>query len=640
MKKKVLITIFMLVSVIFALALSASALTLQESVNTYEGYFNEKTVETVVEIEASEHINPKIYASYASTVVNARVELSCSCGSTHVYPTYYITKFYEADTQWGHDNSTLYGNEIFNISFDDINEKNPCKATYDKNSVIAIEIPDGYKVIDGGCEKTNCQSYMSGLRDSTSLKYVDMTTCTTVTRLDATSYHEAFGNCYALEYVKLADSVTEIGGYAFDECSSLKRVVISENSNLQTIKAKSFFACTSLEAFYLPDSMETITGQSSSNHGAFVKCTSLYFVNSPNELTRPEVYYFPENLKNVEYEAFKNCNSINKYLVFGENVTKITGSWTFATNAEGVARTPETAITIVFLGNMTEFAFSNNEMNYVSVVFANPNQGDIKFTINGPDGYTSTGAYIYKCNEGTRSPLAKNLSFTADGFAHLEDVRKAVITKEPTCVDNAWKNAYCFCGASMGEVEIPNSNNGGAHDLENALVISIAYDDFASVGTRVLKCPKCGVEDITDEAPALFTCLGYSSSENENSGIVVGFSTNSKAVSEYKEATGNTLNYGVFAVSQGKLGDKEIFGEDGKATSGVITADVTTHGFTMFDLKIVGFTDAQKDMNLAMGAYVAVTDGETTTYSYMQDDKKGTFDGRYYFVSYNDIVTK
>lgn len=155
----------MLVSMLFALALSASALTLQESVNTYEGYFNGKTVETIVEIEASEHITPKIYASYASTVVNARVELSCSCGSTHVYPTYYITKFYEADTQWGHDNSTLYANEIFNISFDDINEKNPCKATYDKNSVIAIEIPDGYKVIDGGCEKTDCQSYMSGLRD-------------------------------------------------------------------------------------------------------------------------------------------------------------------------------------------------------------------------------------------------------------------------------------------------------------------------------------------------------------------------------------------------------------------------------------------------------------------------------------------
>ncbi|MBO5261604.1 MAG: leucine-rich repeat domain-containing protein [Clostridia bacterium] len=638
MKKKALITIFMLVSVIFALAISSSALTLQESVNIYEGYFNGKTVETIDEIEASDHINPKIYASYASTVVNARVELSCSCGSTHVYPTYYITKFYEADTQWGHDHGTLYANEIFNISFDDINEKNPCNATYDKNSVIAIEIPDGYKVIDGGCTQTNCQSYMSGLRDSTSLKFVDMTTCTTVTRLDATSYHEAFGNCYALEYVKLADSVTEIGGWAFDECSSLKRVVISENSKLQTIKTKSFFACTSLEAFYLPDSILTITGQSASNEGAFVKCTSLYFVNSPNELTRSEAYYFPENLKNVEYEAFKNCNSINKYLVFGENVTRITGSWTFATNAEGIARTPETAITVVFLGNMTEFAFSN-EMNYVSVVFANPNQGDIKFTINGPNGYTNTGAYIYKCNEGTRSPIAKNLSFTADGFAHLEDVRKAVITKEPNCVDNAWKNTYCFCGEYMGEVEIENSNNGGTHDLENATVVSVTYANFGMAGSKTLKCVRCGVEDIIEEAPALFVCLGHSAPENGTGGIAVGFTVNNKAITEYKEVTGKALKYGVFAVLKDRLGNNDIFGKDGTAAEGVISAEITNYEFVAFEIKIVGFTDEYKDTKLAMGTYVSVTDGEATEYSYIQSGTPNENE-KYCFVSYNDFAEK
>lgn len=631
MIKRILITIFMLVSVIFALALSASALTLQESVNTYEGYFNGKTVETIVEIEASEHITPKIYASYTSTVVNARVELSCSCGSTHVYPTYYITKFYEADTQWGHDNSTLYGNEIFNISFDDINENNPCNATYDKNSVIAIEIPDGYKVLDGGCEKTDCKSYMSGLRDSTSLKFVDMTTCTTVTRLNATAFHEAFGNCNALEYVKLADSVTEIGGWAFDECSSLKRVVISENSNLQTIKAKSFFACTSLEAFYLPDSILTITGQSASNEGAFVKCTSLYFVNSPNELTRPEVYYFPENLKTVEYEAFKNCNSINKCLVFGENVTRITGSWTFATNGEGIARTPETAITVVFLGNMTEFAFSS-EMNYVSVVFANPNQGDINFTISGSNNYTNTGAYIYKCKEGTCSPLAKNLNFTTDGFVHLEDVRKAVTTKEPNCVDNAWKNTYCFCGEYMGEVEIENTNNGGEHDLENAIVISIAYDDFASVGTRVLKCPKCGVEDITDEAPALFVCLGYSTQQYANGGISISFVINKNAIKEYTEITGNSLSYGVYASSQKRAQDaqgvdKEIVNADGTVEAGVVSVDFSKYNYDIFAIKIIGFeTEEHKNVQLALGAYVidngkvsylqAVAPTEGSLYSY------------------------
>ena len=584
------------------------------------------------------HITPKIYASYTSTVVNARVELSCSCGSTHVYPTYYITKFYEADTQWGHDNSTLYGNEIFNISFDDINENNPCNATYDKNSVIAIEIPDGYKVIDGGCEKTDCKSYMSGLRDSTSLKFVDMTTCTTVTRLNATAFHEAFGNCNALEYVKLADSITEIGGWAFDECSSLKRVVVSENSNLQTIKAKSFFACTSLEAFYLPDSILTITGQSASNEGAFVKCTSLYFVNSPNELTRPEVYYFPENLKTVEYEAFKNCNSINKYLVFGENVTRITGSWTFATNGEGIARTPETAITVVFLGNMTEFAFSS-EMNYVSVVFANPNQGDINFTISGSNNYTNTGAYIYKCKERTCSPLAKNLNFTTDGFVHLEDVRKAVTTKEPNCVENAWKNTYCFCGEYMGEVEIENTNNGGEHDLENATVINIAYTDFSKAGCKTLKCAKCGAEDITDEAPALFTCLGYSAPENGDGGISIKYTVNATAIEEYTKATGKSLSYGMFATTKQAIGNRDIFDVDGNTVNGAIALDVTKSNFTFIALKMVGFeTEESKKAEFAIGAYVVTTKDEQKSYSYLQEGTPVNGE-KYAYIKYNDFVS-
>ncbi|MBO5261538.1 MAG: hypothetical protein J6B45_00670, partial [Clostridia bacterium] len=68
-------------------------------------------------------------------------------------------------------------------------------------------------------------------------------------------------------------------------------------------------------------------------------------------------------------------------------------------------------------------------------------------------------------------------------------------------------------------------------------------------------------------------------------------------------------------------------------------AEITNHQFVAFELKIVGFTDTQKDIKLAMGAYVAVTDGETTEYSYMQNDEPGENE-KYSFVSYNDIVGK
>ena len=72
----------------------------------------------------------------------------------------------------------------------------------------------------------------------------------------------------------------------------------------------------------------------------------------------------------------------------------------------------------------------------------------------------------------------------------------------------------------------------------------------------------------------------------------------------------------------------------------LVNAEITNYEFTAFEIKIVGFTDdAQKDIKLAIGAYVAVTDGETTEYSYMQNGDLGENE-KYCFVSYNDIVGK
>ena len=227
---------------------------------------------------------------------------------------------------------------------------------------------------------------------------------------------------------------------------------------------------------------------------------------------------------------------------------------------------------------------------------------------------------------------------------------KFTIIETADC-ENAGRQAYVEAERNVGKTlksfeefpnvveqyAIDNPAKGHTPDLDNIIDITYA-NGFDNVGAYVCLCTNCGADDVKIEVSALFTCLGYSSTESKSGGIAVGFNTNSKAMAEYTRITGKTLNYGVFAVSQEMLGDKEIFSEDGKATSGVIIADVTKPGFSMFELKIIGFTNEQKDRKLAMGAYVTVTDGETTTYSYMQDDQKGEKVGNYYFVSYSTIV--
>ena len=582
MKKKIFLALAVMTMLVCIFAISVSAATVKFNGQEYE-------VTTYTDVEAK----TKIDVTNTDDVVVFEDGFCC--------PTAYVFK--DQDYVNGHNNNHGDGKYAFDFTY--INGKTNKEYTFE--DIRKVDIPQGVVKIGH-----------RAFQDVTTL--VEVSIPSSVTTIEGCAFEKATGLKRCTFEHRENDGLTYLPDWMFSECSSLEALSIPDC--VTEIEGKCFIRkCTNLTAVYLSKNLSSFSYTGGSSHeGPFNECVNMYFVNEPftnnNIPEKPEVYCFPSGLSSEKMTGtfFRNCSSLNKVLVFGESVTALSNSNFF----EGCGNE-----TVVFLGDMTKVsATSNWPWSTKNIYFANVNDKsaeDLELSIN-----KSTQRAIFCHAEGNTT--------------HLADPRQSVTTKEPNCVDNEWKNAYCFCGAYMGEVEIPNSNNGGKHDLENATVISITYTGFDKAGIKTLKCEKCGAANITEETPALFTCLGYSSSESENSGIVVGFSTNSKAVSEYTEATGNTLNYGVFAVSQGKLGDKEIFGEDGKATSGVITADVTKPDFTMFDLKIVGFTDAQKDKNLAMGAYVAVTDGETTTYSYMQDDKKGTFDGRYYFVSYNDII--
>ena len=162
---------------------------------------------------------------------------------------------------------------------------------------------------------------------------------------------------------------------------------------------------------------------------------------------------------------------------------------------------------------------------------------------------------------------------------------------------------------------------------------------FLTSGVKSVVCNSEGCTlKIDQDLEPLFTCLGYSAAENGDGGIAVGYTVNNTAINTYKEIANVSLKYGVFAISQEKLGAGDVFDENGTVAANAISFDVTGYEYSVFVLKIVGFTDAQKEVKLAMGAFVAVNDGEKTTYSYMQDDKAGEKVGNYYFVSYNTIV--
>ena len=69
----------------------------------------------------------------------------------------------------------------------------------------------------------------------------------------------------------------------------------------------------------------------------------------------------------------------------------------------------------------------------------------------------------------------------------------------------------------------------------------------------------------------------------------------------------------------------------------MIAADITDAGFNLFNLKIMGFDEDQKTIDLAMGAFVKTEKNGTVKYSYLQIAPATS--GKYFFASYNKVLT-
>ena len=203
-----------------------------------------------------------------------------------------------------------------------------------------------------------------------------------------------------------------------------------------------------------------------------------------------------------------------------------------------------------------------------------------------------------------------------------------VVVKGRDFVNGEWISSAQYC------IELEDDTSQEGHNYE---AVDISYENgYMKSGKITYRCADCGATK-EEKAPALFTCLGYSVPEDGRDGIAIGYSVNNEAILEYTRVTGKSLNYGVFAVMKEKLGDSDIFKLDGTVSNGVINAEITGYQFSFVELRIVGFKEEYKDLELAIGAYTKVIDGENTEYSYMQPGTPNENE-KYCFVSYNLVV--
>ncbi|MBO4983461.1 MAG: leucine-rich repeat protein [Clostridia bacterium] len=415
-----------------------------------------------------------------------------------------------------------------------------------------------------------------------------------------------------LQHIFMPDTIVNLCNYAFGHrdgsLSHLRGCYFSENSQLQQINSNTFMNARQLRGFYIPNGVKFV------GTNGFQGCYNAFFVNDPYDfLTKPDVYYFPSGFYKADGEAFDSLKyNLNKVLVFSADNIEITNPFAFevvACDSKG------TKPAIVFKGDVS--SVSVNNWNVSGIYFANEN--DIDATTAGASGNKP----MYFCNaEGNTSHLAEK-----------------IVDVEAKCEVDAGRATYCFCGYEMSKEAIEGTALSHNYDYINndkAILVSMVYANFSQKGEKTVTCANCKENGIL-EAPALFTCIGYSAPVTGSAAISLGFTVNNEAIADYKKATGVDVKYGVFVASLEKLQDGDIF-VNGVANENAICAEIKATEFSAFDIKVTGFADNQKDAMLALGAYVAVIKDGATEYSYMQADDKGEKTGNYYFVSYNNIV--
>lgn len=147
----------------------------------------------------------------------------------------------------------------------------------------------------------------------------------------------AFENCDKLAEINFPDSLTAIEGeYAFARCKALTEIVLPKN--LETIGLRVFHECVNLQKVVLPEGLKAI------KDFAFGYCTSLSDVTLPSSLVELDACAFggctslekiniPAGLTSVlatgnyAYGPFEGCSALTD-VSFGEGITRIP-SWLF-----------------------------------------------------------------------------------------------------------------------------------------------------------------------------------------------------------------------------------------------------------------------------------------------------------------------
>ena len=241
----------------------------------------------------------------------------------------------------------------------------------------------------------------------------------------------AFCDCSSLEDIVLPETVTEIGDFAFVGCASIKEIKIPDG--VTEIGDQTFAQCASLVSITVPDSVTLISTE------AFLSCSSL------TELT------IPDSVISIGDRAFGFCESL-RTVVIGPAVSKM-GANPFACcrALNDIRISPSNGAYEIRDGALIDKAGQ-------TFIFSAAAYDTAEYKI--PDGVRMIGPYA---------------------FCESEKLKTVII---PSSVSRVGEAAFYLC-TSLTELDIPGSViriDAGAFSECSALGKAVVPDSVAYIG--------------------------------------------------------------------------------------------------------------------------------------------------------------
>lgn len=270
----------------------------------------------------------------------------------------------------------------------------------------------------------------------------------------------AFYDCSSLSSVNIPNLITSIGYSAFDGCADLTSVIIP--NSVTSIDDSAFSHCSNLSSITIPNSVTYI------GRKAFKNCRSLTSLTIPNNVT-----YIGE-------EAFSECRNLTTL-----NFNAIDCEYNFLVSEYDTSRRHpfyNCSISTINIGNSVQnmpSGFAHGFDSLTSIIIPNNITmiRDSAFaycrnltSITIPNSVTSIGREAFKnCRSLTSLTIPNNvITIGEEAFYNCTSLASINIPNSVSSID-----AYAFYDCRMSLVNIPNS------------VSSIGYNAFYGTNTIV-----------------------------------------------------------------------------------------------------------------------------------------------------------